>query len=384
MVSNAHGGPAAETRSLGVPLLLLAALCLTLPAGLAAQARAPIVAVPQDAAAGTDDFYYLDLANGTVLHGDQLRRNPLQIRVQRVRQNLFAEIGRPTNQPAAVGEVLLVPIHFAARSVRAVLFVETSTGYVAFFDQLGKGGTFGRITSAIGRPFSTLAAADGNFALLPRHDTNGRTVGAYLYHAGSGRAFYLAGLNRLDTDRAAVAAAGFPRLTGRVAAAEIQSFDRTVSYLVVDGGDGSLRFLDVDGDNQGRVSVRGTTSNLFPTFAADAASSSPERFVAVPIRDSRETTTHVLFVDGATGDLAVFDGMEDDARAPRARKLAANLYGALGTSAAGERICAAVPAVAGNGATSGVWLIDSRTRAVAYVADPASPTATIRRVDVGN
>ena len=184
-------------------------------------------------------------------------------------------------------------------------------------------------------------------------------------------------MQRLDS-------AGFPRLTGRVAAAEIQSFDRTVSYLVADTGDGSLRFLEVDGDNPGRARVRGTTTSLFPTFDAEAAGTSPERFVAVPIRDSRETTTHVLFVDVVTGDLAVFDGMEDDARAPRGRKLAANLYVALGTSAAGERACAAVPGTAGNGATSGVWLIDSRTRAVAYVADPASPGATVRRVDVGN
>ena len=377
-------------RSLAIASLAIASLAvvsLAVPADLAAQpaaARAAIVALPRDSTGGTDNLYYLDLHNGAVIHGDQLRRDPLEIRVRRLRQNLFAEIGRPTDQPAGAGEILIAPIYVTARSVRAVLFVETSTGFVAFYDQLGKADTFGRITTAIGRPFAPLASPDGNFALLTRHDTNARTIGAYLYHAGSGRGFYLPGVNRLQTDATATAASGFPRLSGRVSAAELQRFDRTAGYLIADAADGSLRFLDTN-DAPARVTVRDTSASLFPTFSAEAASRVPQRFVAVPIRDSREVTTHVLFVDVATGDLAVFDGMDSDSRQPRARKLAANLYGVLGTASdSGSRIVAAVPGVAGNGATVGIWLIDSLTRAVAYVADPASPAATVRRVRIGS
>ncbi len=51
---------------------------------------------------------------------------------------------------------------------------------------------------------------------------------------------------------------------------------------------------------------------------------------------------------------------------------------------AGWRTIAAVPGVAANGATSGVWLIDSLTRRLAYVQNAENPgSATVRRVNVG-
>ncbi len=369
------------------PLILaLATLGIDAPAALRAQSptvRAPIVAVPQDAAGGTDDFYYLDLDDGTLIHVDQLRRDPLRLRSQRLGQNPFQEIGRPASQPAGAGEILLEPIHFASRVARAAVFVESSTGYVAYYDQLGKGGGFGQILTVIGRPFGAIAAADGNFALLMRHDNNGRTVGAYLYHAGSGRGIYLRRLNRLDTDVPTSAAAGFPRLTGKVSAAELQVAERTAGYLVADAADGSLRFLDLDGSN---VTVRDAGVSLFPTFAPDATNPADRRVTAVPIRNSQETTTHVLFADAATGDLAVLAGVDDANRSPVLNKLGANLYAVLGTTVdAGWRTVAAVPGVSGNGATSGLWLIDSLTRRLAFVDNAETPgSTTVRRVRVGN
>ncbi len=360
-------------------LALLAAPATT----LAQSSRPPIVALPQDSSGGTDDYYYLDLGSGVVTQVDQLRRDPVAVRVQRLGQNLFQDIGRPTNQPAADGEVLLEPIHLASRNARAALFVETSTGYIAYYDQLGRGGSFGEIVTVIGRPFAPLAATDGNFQLLMRHDDGGRTVGAFLYHAASGRGFYLRDLNKLPIDARTATAAGFPSLTGHVAAAELQFSDRTIGYLVADAGDGSLRFLDLDGTG---VVVRGTTASLFPTFAADAAEPAARRFAAASVRNSSETTTHVLFVDIATGELAVLEGVEDPNRRPIARKLAANLFAVLGSAAdAGWRTVATVPGVAGNGATRGIWLIDSLTRNAAYVENPASPgSATVRQVRARN
>ncbi len=344
-------------------------------------ARAPIVALPHDSTSGTDDYYYLDLGSGALTLVDQLRRDPVRLRVQRLGQNVFGEIGRPADQPAAAGEVLLGPIQSAPRNVRAALFVETSTGYAAYYDQLGKGGAFGKIVTVIGRPFAPLAASDGNFALLMRRNSTGRTAGAYLYHAGSGRGFYLRIPSKINADAPTSSAAGFPRLTGPISAAEIQTADRTTGYLVADAADGSLRYLDLAGDN---VSVRDSSVGLFPTLNAEAASPAGRRFTAVPIRDSRETTTHVLFVDVATGDMAVLGGVVDANQPPVMRKLAANLYSVLGTNVAdGWRNVAGVPGVGPNGATSGIWLIDSLTRRAAYVENPETPGAAVRRVRVG-
>ncbi len=358
-------------------------LCLLTPAVLPAQgqARAPVVLLPQDSPSGTDDFYSLDLGDGALTLYDQLRRDPLQIRSRQLAQNLFGEIGRPANQPAAAGEILMAPIHSAPRNTRSALFVEASTGYVAYYDQLGKGGNFGKIISAIGRPFAPIAAADGNFALLMRHNSNGRTSGAYLYHAGSGRGFYMGIRNKPDPDVTTATAAGFPRLTGLVSAAELQAFERTTGYLVADAADGSLRFLDFD-DN--RLLLRESRVSLFPAFTTEGVDPATRRFTAVPIRNNSETTTHVLFVDTSTGDLAVVEGVDDPARQPVVQKLQTNLYRALGSSAsAGWRTVSAVPGIAGSGATSGVWLLDSLTRRTAYVESAEAPgSATVRRVRV--
>ena len=368
-------------RRLGGMILLL----LLSPATVWGQPppRAPIIALPQDSTSGTDDLYYLDLGSGAMTHGDQLRRDPLEIRAQRLSQNLFGEIGRPVNQPAAAGEILMAQVHSASRSARFALFIEASTGYLAYYDQLGKNGLFGKIVTAIGRPFDSLAAADGNFALLMRHNSNGKTAGAYVYHAGSGRALFLRVPNKPDPDASTATAAGFPKLTGNVAAAELQTFERTSGYLVADAADGSLRFLDLD---EGRITQRESPVGLFPAFTAEGMDPATRRFTAAPIRNSNETTTHVLFVDASSGDLAVVEGVEDPARRPVVQKLAANLFGVLGTQAdAGWRVVAAVPGIIGTGATGGVWLIDSLTRRIAYASDLETPgSATVRRVRIGS
>lgn len=368
--------------------LLVMVPALWVPAFLCAQAahaqpRAPIIALPQNSTGGTNELYYLDLGSGTVTHGDQLRRDPLAMRSGRLAQNLFQEIGRPVDQPAGLGEVLLGPISATGTTVRAAILVESSTGYVAFFDQLGKNRIFGRFSSALGRPFAPLASPDRNYALLMSHDGNGRSQGAYLYHAGSGQGLYLGGLAKLRNDVEAVAASGFPTLSGQVAAAELQFSDRTIGYLVADAADGSLRFLDLEAVQ--RITVRDSPVGLFPTFAAEAATATLQRFAVVPIRNSNETTTHVLFVDAASGDLAVLEGVDDSDKAPTLSKMAANLYGALNTDAgAGARTVATVANRSGTGETDGVWLIDSLTRRVAYVEGAETPgSATVRRVRVG-
>ena len=347
-------------------------------------ARAAVKVLPQDSSGGTDDFYTVDLANGSLQHIDRLRRDPLRVRARRLRQNLFQDIGRPIAQSAGVGEIFLEPIRSSDMTVRAALFVETSTGYAAYFDQLGKNDVFGRIVTLIGRPFASLAAADGKFALLMRHDSNGRAEGAYLYHSASGRAAFLGGIAKLDPDVTAKAVSGFPTLTGHAAVVELQVSERTTGYLVADTSEGSLRFLDLN--DSGRLSARDNAASLFPTFSPQATHPVSVRFIAAPVRNDNETTTHVLFVDVATGSLAVLGGIDDTESQPTFTPLAANLYGTIGTSpTAGQRAVAAVAGRDADGETAGIWLVDSLTRAIVFVEGIETPSsATVRRVAIDN
>ena len=84
--------------------------------------------------------------------------------------------------------------------------------------------------------------------------------------------------------------------------------------------------------------------------------------------------------------LRVLEGVEDPDRRPVMRNLAVNLYGALSTSAdAGWRNVAVISGVSSNGATRGVWLVDSLTRRAAFLQNPETPgSATLRRVRTRN
>ena len=364
-------------------------LALATPALGQGTANAPVVVIPRPTSAGTDSFYALDLRNGAVAFYDRLRRDPLRARSSRVTQNLFQEIGRPLDQTAAVNEILVTPIFDTNSNARSAFFVETSTGYVAFFEQLGKGSGFGRIVTTLGRPFGSLASPDGNFALLMRRGSNSRTEGAYLYHASSGRMMYFGGLAKLDIDPPVRNIPALPTLTGSVAAAAIQdSSETTTSYLVADAADGSLRFfdLDLDPDNETRMTVRESPLDLFQVFEREGRNPTPQRFTAVPIQGVGDPTEHVLFVDVANGEMALLENVVSGDARPLLRKLPLSLYSALSTDVSQrQRTIALVPGLASNGETVGVWLIDSLTRAMAYVENPGAPgSASIRRVAVGN
>lgn len=349
-------------------------------------ATAPVVAFPRSASSSTDSFYTLDLRNGSMTHFDRLRRDPLRARTDRVSQNLFQEIGRPLDQPAAPNEILLTPIYDAGGNARAALFAETSTGYVAFFEQIGRGSSFGRIITTLGRPFGPLASPDGQFALLMRRDSNGRTVGAYLYHHSTGRTLYLGGLAKLEMDPPVRDLPALPTLPGRVSAAELQNSDETTTgYLVADSSDGSLRFFDLDPDSATRITVRASSLDLFEVFDAEGRNPTPQRFVAVPLLSSSSRTEHVFFVDVANGQMALLENVAGDAR-PILRKLALSLYNALATDVSQRRrTITPVARHDSDGETTGVWLIDSLTRAMVFVENPGIPgSASIRRVAIAN
>lgn len=387
------GGERTERRGIPGARVRWAAGCLLvglvcgLPAPSAAQGRAPQVALPLYDN-GTESFIALDLASGDCILTDRLKNDPLQVRSRGLRQNLFREIGRRTDLAAFAGEILLAPILGSDGSTRAAVFVETSTGYLAFFDDVGRDNRLGTISVALDRPFESLASMDGNYALLMQRDAAGRTDGAYLYHATSGRASYYGGLRKLETVSAVVAVQGLPQLTGRVAAAAIQSTrEQTVSYLVADGGNGDLYFFDLSANTPARMTARKSPLNLSEAFPEPGPHATPQRFVAVPLLSSDERTRQVFFVDASSGAMALLDDLDQQ---PALRSVAPNLYSALGPrtdeggEASGPRVVTAVPAVGSTGSTVGIWLLDSASGAVAFVDGPRSPEQTaVRRVTVG-
>jgi hypothetical protein len=351
----------------------------------AAAAEPPVAVLPIFDGGGTDSFLQLDLGDGDGHLYDRLDRGrPSEIRRRFLEQNLFRQIGRPTDQPAIAGEFLLGPIVDSGGVSRAAFCVETTTGWVAILEDVGRGDELGKISTALGRPFEGLATQDGNYALLMRRDSSGRTDGAYLYHATTGRGRYYGGLRKLETAPPEVTVGPLPQLAGRVAAAPLLSREQTVGYLVLDGGNGDLYFLDLANDPS-RIAARKSQLNLSEVFSEPGPHPTPQRFVAVPIEDDDEITRQLFVLDVSNGEIAVLSNLDPrGAAVPSYQKSPRKLYDVLREQPSEEpRVIATVPARAGNGEVEGLYLVDSRTRAVVYVDQPGSAAQlTLRRVSI--
>ncbi len=370
-----------RVRRLTIRLLLTGALVLPLAAAGQGNNH-PAVALPL-IVGDTDRFFYFDLGNGSGYLADRLR-DPLQIRVRLSTQNLFGAIGRPTEESAVAGEILLGPIFVSSTRVGASLFVEASTGYVAFFDEAGRNNQLGKVSVALGRPFAPLRSTDGNYALLMRRDGSGRTEGAYLYHATTGRGLYYGGLRGLETDSRVATITNLPALTGRVAAAAIQSGrEETWTYFVADGGNGEIYYFDLDDRQPARVAVRKSSSVLTEVFPEPGTQPAPVRFLAVPILAVDDRTQHIFVLDASSGDMALVEDV--DSQQPALRKAALNLHTATGLTTSTEpRHWTSVPNLSTSGQTIGIWLRDSVTRNWVYLDNPDSPAEmTVRTVAAG-
>lgn len=352
---------------------VLAGLLAVLPA--AAQNDSPLITLPRFGGGDQPDlFLYFDHSHGGGYLLEGLRRAPTQLRSKRLTDNLFQQIGRAAGQGAIPGEILLMPIFSSRDTVRDALFVETSTGYVAYLDEFAKNDKLGTLVTAIGRPFGPLAAGDGNFVLLPRRDSSGRTDGAYLYHGTTGKAMYISGLAKLSPDLKGVATVDLPKFEGRFAAAEILNGGATVSYLLADAASGKVSYLDLASGAPERLVVRQTAIDLATAFTADKLNPSLQRFVLEPLQDGG-ATRHVLVADVASGLIGLID---DPLGQARLRILPQSLYNVL-RPAAGDlpRTFATVR----NG-MDGVWVLDSLSGGLVYIANPTVP-AELRISSVG-
>ncbi|MEM6456623.1 MAG: hypothetical protein AAF772_16150 [Acidobacteriota bacterium] len=357
--------------SLGHASCFLAALLLVVLAhGAAAQTQtapiaAPVVFVHHEGA--TEALYVFASEDGRGAMYDRLRRSPTTVRPEPT-ANLFELIGRPS-QPAVDGEILSGPIYRDARRARSAYLVETSTGYVAFVEDMGDSDDgFGLVVPAIGRPFGALATTDGNYALFTRRDRRGRTVGALLYHATTGRGRYLEAIEA-GTERLSVTAFdGLPALSGRVSSVDLLIDRETVGHLVVDNGNGDLYAINVTAE--GGYTARRTDLNLFGLVprSASASASAPLRFVPVALDNGDSTTRSVLVIDLASGVVVRVDEVTSG-EPPSLRRLGGgDLASVLRLRGGGARALRAVSRHSSGGAVIGLWLVDANGP-LAYLDD---------------
>jgi hypothetical protein len=351
-----------------------AALCsLLLAAAASGQESAPLVTfLKADAGGASDAYLAIQLGDGRIQFVDRLSRDPLNLRSRLLEESLFTVVGRPAGQAARPGEIFFAPIAGSDGSVRAALYVETPIGYAAYFEDPARGPQLGEIRTLTGRPFADVAAPDANFALLVRRDSSGRTEGAYLYHATTGKTLYLDGLRRLEVSPQVRPVAGLPALAGPVAAVELRAgSEGTFSYMVLDPASGEIHFFDVDAGIATQVRARKGPLSLYDVFAREGSHTSRRRFLPVAIDESRSRTLHVLIADAVTGELAVYANAVAAEVDPALAKAAS--LGRWFRGEAGERELAAVPRVNSSGTTLGVWLLDSQTRGAVYVDRPGQP-----------
>lgn len=346
-----------------------------LAAGPAWGQRGPVVVLPAYGAGGASDAYFaFSLENGAGRQVDRLRRDPLSLRARLWPENLFQVIGRPTDQPALPGEVFLAPIRSSDGSIRAAIYVETSIGYAAYFDELGRGDKIGQFASVAGRPFEPILSRDGNFALLLRDDASGRTLGAYLYHATTGRCLYIDGVNKLSITPEVVATSPLPTLGGRVAAVPLHAgSEATSSYLVADPVSGDVYFFDLTSGLADQVVARKSPVNLYEALSREGTYTSARRFALAAVQRDEEVTLHVLVFDAVTGGMALIENVHD-ASLTRLVPIRISLDSQL-RGQGGERVLTAIPDLESGGRTLGVWVHDSESGRVVYVSNPGDPAA---------
>lgn len=335
----------------------------------------PTIAVAFDEALRTSDaliYFRLDDGRGAML--DRLRREPARARVNRTDDNLFQAIGRGREHPAVPGELLGLPLRGRSGKTEHLLLVETSTGYVAYFEKITKNRPLGTIRTTLGRPFEDLAEGDGRFILVGRRGGNGRTDDALLYHASSGRARLLREVFEMPLEPEIQTVSGLPRLEGEVAATAIDGANgRTLAYLFVDGAEGALHQATVAAT--GEVSgVRRLSLALFDVFPQATPAPASPRFVTVPINRDDGATTRVLVIDIGSGTLGWLGNV--DQGTPTLTALDLDLTRFLtAPGAPAVRSLEAVPRFFGGSDTLGAWLVDGRARQILYLDGFSDPRA---------
>ncbi|MEL7058881.1 MAG: hypothetical protein AAGN46_02525 [Acidobacteriota bacterium] len=339
-----------------------------------------------DTGGQSDQMFAFDLSSGGGRHFDRLDRVGPRLRLRGLDRNLFEMLGRSPDVPAEVGEIFLEPIYLGNGSVDSAILVESSTGWMAYLADVGRRDpVLGELRTLIGRPFDSLAAVGGQFSLFSRRNSTGQTIGAYLYHAASGRAVYLGGLEDLEIDPPVVAVEGLPTLAGRPSAAALLQGERSVGYVLA--GNARLLMLAADEAQVSRLSPSAEI-DLVAMFGAEVTQPTPQRFAVMPVQNSDDDTIALWLLDTGNGTLSELREplgvLRGEIRSPRPRQLRDDLLDRLGgPRPQNERVLTLVPANASNGATVGAWIVDSAGRPMLFASrDAESGRVTLERVEL--
>lgn len=356
-----------------LPVLLLPALLLWSGPSLAQAGVDPfLVLLHTDDGPTSDQLFFFSMATGSGSHATQIRRNPEVLKVRGLSENLYESIGREKDPSVREGAVLFMPILQSDGTSRSAIFVETSTGYTTYYDDMGKGGKLGKLITLIGRPFGPIASTDANFALVPRRDDSGRTEGAYLVHGTTGRGLYIAGLQDLELAPEVSTTNGLPEATGYISAAPIYRSEATASIALLDQGTGQLSYLDT-GSNPSQLTQRApalqSLNELFVTEGYNPIST--RRFSLLPLQDADENTTGLAVVDVATGQFGLLEN--PGTPGSRLRIAARTIYDVIAGGKSDQARSFALVAHEESSGTAGLWLLDSLTRSLVYIDNLRDP-----------
>ncbi|HPR64203.1 MAG TPA: hypothetical protein PK014_08260 [Thermoanaerobaculia bacterium] len=330
----------------------------------------PLLAVPKyDNDDSTKGIFFINLDTGNAFFIDRVKLSPLSVRTRKLNQNVFRALGRTPGTPAGPGQILVGEIREGGGNVTALLLVDTTTGSMAYITDLETQSFYGKIRKILDRPASVLASSDGNYALLMRRGSSGKTKGAYIYHATTGRGLYFARMEEMKSTPPSRPTTELPTMEGSVSALELQAGNEaTEAFLLADNASGTLYYVgDVERDSD-ILSVRKYRISLFDFFPRDTAVASPRRFVLIPVFGSGGATDHVFVVDVGSGKMALINDVRKPNRT-RVQITPRNIYDWFPAQVGGPRVMTAVPKVKGNGETEGAWLFDSATGQILYLEE---------------
>ena len=357
-------------------------LSSTLLALLSLPAAAANVTVPvHDSGGAVSRFLALDLVTGRAYEIEP-RRGGEAARTRPLNQNVYTDIGRPSDPPAIPGEFVLSEIAETGGRTRGVLLLETTTGYAAMVSRVGEDNRLGVMRTLTGRPVEALASGDGRYLFLTRRESVRRGQSGFLVHGTDGGCLYFEGLERTEDDptvRRCESVAAFEPASN---AAPLETSSGTINgYFVVDARDGSLLHIGFSAERNDRLVVTRSTTSLATVFPDAPAAPSP-RFALASIRSSDDGTVAVLVVDAATGRMAVVTNL-DRLTAPRVTLAAADLAQVLPRTALGKPL-EALPRDSALDATLGVLIISAGRDLVWITAATAADTLRAQPVEERN
>ena len=190
----------------------------------------------------TAGAFVIDLSDGLAEFVDRVKVAVVHGTCRAINHNVFERPSVAARMIRATpGEILAGEIRSATGAVTGLFLVDTSTGAVAYFDDLVKEPHRATLRRVNGRPAEAIASNDGNFALVMRRGGSGVTEGAYLYHATTGECVYFARVNKMASDPTVGFVNGMPEIEGGVAAIALQDGgEATTQALLIDEASGAI------------------------------------------------------------------------------------------------------------------------------------------------